>query len=251
MKPLVRPWHQRRRARLTGRRGRRIIRTRCYRTLVANVPQSGKPALYDSRGKRADEFFDMLRERQIGVAALQESGPAIAREARQRKGFRAIHATPNSREWNSWQATGIVFRNDWFHLVDRHQITVEGLHLPIVLLEDRKTKWRFVTISGHAPTKRVAGAFRTRARINSEVDAYVARLQGAPVFFGIDANSGGYYVEGLRRAHKNYVDHLLVSPHWGVTHRGTVRMPRVSDHAFVEARLHPHWVGTQLNRLPK
>lgn len=241
--PLVRPW--------TERPDVDQVRDVTIRTMVSNVPQSGKRGLYRSRPHRADEFFDMLDARLIGVACLQESGPAIQWEAYRRKGWHVIHATPNSYAWHSWQATGIAYRNDWFSLEDRDELQVDGLHLPVALLEHRRTGWRPVAMSGHAPTKRVPGALRTRARINSELDRYVEALDGAPTILGIDANSGGYRVEGLDRAHKNYVDHLLVSAHWGVSHEGTVNMPRVSDHLFVEARLHGHWVGTQLNRLPK
>lgn len=242
------------------------------RALVANTPESGKRGLLRPPRKRARRLFRQMNRRRITVAMCQESGKHASRQASRRKWWRQIAASPNSRAWGNVQRNTIFAKSSQARVVERKQLTVSDgpvgpsprvasggqLHIPIALLERRsRFPWkrvRFVAISGHVPTGHSAMAY-LRGPYSETLRGYLQELGGVPVIIGADTNSGAGWADpfrplGYQVAHRHGVDVLLVSSHFRVSHRRALNRPRLSDHNFIEARLHVQCRGRQLARLP-
>lgn len=219
------------------------------RVLVANVPETRKPGLIQPPQLRARRLFRLLNRQGVDIGLVQESGKWAMRQARDRPRWRRAYAAPMWRRGGNHKATGVLARRP-VRILDRAQIGPKDRRLAVALCETPEG-FRFVAISGHAPTRRDDPNQITRTVIRVLLATYVADLGDVPVVVGIDANAKAYEVTGLRPVARHGVDHLLVSPHFRWRGGEVLHRPRLSDHDFLLADLHPGRQGVTLERLPR
>lgn len=139
----------------------------------------------------------LYRENKVGVSVQPESYTALNNAINSSPRYRVIMPGANNvfNGGNHRVGTAIVVDVLRYKVIDVENLRIDwaerprhGLNMPVVLLKDRLTGYRFAVIGVHIPTRRDASQ-ATRDRINNEIHAYAQSLF-CPVIIAGDFNDG-------------------------------------------------------------
>lgn len=206
------------------------------RFATTNAPESMKRGLLKDRLRRARRLYRFFRETRVDVAALQEAG-TYAEQAETPR-HKALWAQFNDIVKGRQVGNGVVVNRWRFKSRLLEDIKVgqgdDAVHIAVVLVTHRRTRWFFTFRAVHRPT-RVADNAELRPVVDGVLREQTKRddADGMPwVIAGdMNVNPWGWGV----KLGQHGVDHINASHHFEPVGQHVYDRPLLSDHAFLTA----------------
>jgi hypothetical protein len=206
-----------------------------------NAPESAKRGLLRDRLRRARLLYRFYANHDVDVAAVQEAGTYAEIVDAEVKGLKAIWAKANSIVKGRRVGNGIIGNRVRFKIRKLEDIPVGDLNIAVAQITHRRTgfTWRHIAI--HRRTRRDDPSGEDRTAMNIALRGLIKSIDregGAWVVAG-DANEGEQWaIADLGKTLGQHgVDHIIGSKHFIALGQEVIDRPRLSDHAFVLARV--------------